>query len=193
MNISNFLKTIILVIVVVLGIVAYFTVLPWVTIYLGISSLPNPPRPEVTYGEFPLRLEYEINGQRKVIQDTFICENDGVGMDEGQGKYRKWKGHLASGNERLILLKVDKPISRRSDKKVVRQEIYYPTGSARYYMGDMKEYETYIRFLSDAYFFEEYEDGKTSADIIYPEELLEEFNIKLISWTPSPPIKNSFR
>ena len=50
--------------------------------------------PEIRYGEFPFRLEYEINGERFVIEDTVICEFDGIGWNEAQGKFRKWKDYL---------------------------------------------------------------------------------------------------
>ena len=188
----NTLSISVIVLVVVAVIVVYFTVLPWIMLSLGISLLPNPPKPEITYGEFPFRLEYEINGRRKVIQDTLICEYGGIGMDEGQGKYRKWIGHLASGKERLVLLEVDNPVALRSDKKVVKQEIYYSTGSARYYMGDLKEYEQYNQSFPDANYFEQYEDGSTSSGVIQAAELLRKYNIKLISWDYTQPIKNSF-
>lgn len=32
----------------------------------------NPPKPEITYGEFPISITYEIDGQTKVIDDTVI-------------------------------------------------------------------------------------------------------------------------
>lgn len=175
----------------VVAIVAFLT-LPWLLIFIGIYLEPNPPRPEITYGEFPFHLEYEINENRKVIQDTIICEYNGVGMNEGQGKYRKWKDHLASGKERLVLLEVDNPVALMSDSKVVKQEIDYPTGSARYYMGDMKEDEEFNQSFPDAVFFEKYEDGGTSSGIIQANELLKKYNIKLISWDSTPPIKNNF-
>ena len=74
--------------------IACVLVLPWMLLYLGIAFSPDPPRPEITRGEFPFRLEYEIDGKRVVIEDTLICEFDGFGMNEGAGKYRKWKGRL---------------------------------------------------------------------------------------------------
>lgn len=84
-----------------------FLALPWTLIYVGIKMSPDPPPPEITYGKWPFRLEDKINGQRKVVEDTLICEYDGIGMNEGVGKYQKWKSLLASGNENLILLKID--------------------------------------------------------------------------------------
>ncbi len=164
----------------IFAVVVYFVVWPWAMIALGNSFLLNPPKPEITYAEFPFRLEYEINGERKIIEDTLICEYDGIGMDEGQGKYRKWKERLASGKQKIILVKVD-------DTK----EIYYPTGSARYYMGDMKEYESYKQSFPDAAFVEK--RGRITEDGIIPsDELFKKYKIKLISWDISKPIKNNF-
>ncbi|WP_350339123.1 hypothetical protein [Paenibacillus polymyxa] len=57
--------------------IVVYIALPWLLIFIGIQLELNPSRPEITYGKFPFRLEYEINGQRKVIQDTLICEYDG--------------------------------------------------------------------------------------------------------------------
>ena len=192
MRTKTFLGQTILALAIVASIIVFFVVSPWVMIYLGIPLLPNPPKPEITYGEFPFRLVYEINGEKKVVEDTYVCEYAGIGMDEGQGKYRKWKQYLASGKELLILLEVDNPVALRSNRKVVRQEIYYPIGGARYFMGDMKEDEKYTQILPNACYYEKYDDGSTSSGIIRANELLEKFKIKLISWDCSQPIKNIF-
>ncbi len=109
-----------------LAIIAYFVVLPWAMITTEIFFLPYPLKPEIKYGEFPFRLEYEIDGQRKVIEDNLVCEYDGIGMNEGQGKYRKWNERLTSGNQNILLLSVDNS-----------KEIYYNPGPADYYMDDM--------------------------------------------------------
>lgn len=164
----------------VVVVIAYVTVWPWVMIGLGSSLLPNPSEPEITSGEFPFRLEYEMNGERKIVQDTLICEYDGIGWNEGQGKYRKWKQRLASGNEKITLLKVDET-----------KEIYYPPGSTDYYMDDLKEYEKFSHIFPNAAFIEK-SDRITHSGIIRSNELVEKYNIKLISWEPSLPIKNSF-
>ncbi|MCQ4936305.1 hypothetical protein [Anaerotignum propionicum] len=67
--------------------VIYVTFFHWVTLYFGISSMPDPPVPKITHGEFPFRLEFEIDGKTVVVEDTLICEYDGVGMDEGRGNF----------------------------------------------------------------------------------------------------------
>jgi hypothetical protein len=160
--------------------VAAYLILPWLFIFVGIQSGPNPLEPEITYGEFPFRLEYEIKGERKIIQDTLICEYDGIGADEGQGKYRKWKQRLASGNERVTLLKIDDT-----------SEIYYNPGSTKYYMGDLRDSIQYNHEFPNASMFRR--DGRfTSYKTIRAEQLLSEYDIKLISWDYTPPIKNNF-
>lgn len=159
--------------------VAYLA-LPWVLILIGNHSEANPPRPEITYGEFSFRLEYEINGERKVIQDTLICEFDGFGADEGRGKYRKWKKRLASGNERITLLVVNQT-----------QEIYYSPGSPNYYMGDLENNEDHQNGFPNALIIER--AGRlTSNRLVRADELLDKYSIKLISWDSDPPIKNTF-
>lgn len=170
---------IIVALLIVLIIIAFFT-FPWLGMYTGIKLMPNPPRPEIIYGEFPFSLEYEINGQRIVIQDTLICEYDGIGLNEAQGKYRKWKEHLVSGNQKILLLKVD-------DSK----EIYYDPGNARYYMGDLKSNEGYEHNFPNAMIAEK-KGGTISNSIINADELLNKYNIKLISWKYSKPITNNF-
>ncbi len=155
--------------------------LPWLLIYIGVESGPNPPAPDITYGEFPFRLEYELNGERIVIEDTVICEYDGIDSDEAQGKFRKWKARLASGgtegDAKLILLKVDE----------AKQILYYP-GTADFYMGDpYTHYENNFSF-PDAVIAEK----DSSSRLIFANELLQKYHIKLISWNYSKPITNSF-
>ncbi|CAM3016916.1 hypothetical protein PASE110613_12560 [Paenibacillus sediminis] len=167
----------------VIAIVAFFS-LPWILIFIGIQSQPNPPRPEITYGEFPFRLEYEIKGERKVIQDTLICEFDGFGADEGRGKYRKWKQRLASGNvsgDFVILEKLNE----------LEKIGFYP-GSADYYMNDSEWYKENNSSFPNAWLVKNEKGDVSGEDYLEEDQLFEKYHIKLISWEPSPPIKNSF-
>ena len=61
--------------------------------------MPNPPAPEIKYGEFSCRLEYELDGEIKVIEDVIICEFDGFKNYGSAGSRREWKTSLESGNE----------------------------------------------------------------------------------------------
>jgi hypothetical protein len=167
-----------IIIIIILSIILFFT-LPWAILFVGLNFLPSPQKPAITYGEFPFRLEYEISGKRKVIKDTLICEYDGIGINEGQGKYRKWKEHFASGNERITLLKINNT-----------DQIYYDVGTAGYYLGD-PECSSYRHQFPDADYL--YKFGKWDSDsMISAADLYEKFKIKLIKWEYTKPIKNKF-
>jgi hypothetical protein len=178
---------------IIVAILTYIS-LPWIFLHIGLQLLPNPPRPEITYEEFPFRLEYEINGNRKVIQDTLICEYDGIGIDEGNGKYRKWKKHLLSGNQKILLLNLDRGASGIAfgNNKTVNQVIYFDPGPAWYYMGDNEHGNGYKPPFPNASFSEKYQDGSGANGIIQSDDLLKKYKIKLISWDYSQPIENKF-
>ena len=151
--------------------------------------MPGPGAPEIKYGEFPFRLEYELNGQRHIVEDIAICKFDGYGVDTSHGKYRKWKMELASGQERITLLKLGEA-----------EEIYFPIGYAQYYMGDKNIYEkeqydnTETIIYNTNYAAMVKKSGNITSDsIIEADELLREFKIKIISWEPSAPITNTFK
>ena len=159
-------------------------------------SIPAPDKPVIRYGEFPFRLVYEIDGERHVIEDTIICQYDGFALD-GSGKYRKWKTRLASGegtNDYITLLNNEVGHAVMS------------AGRARVYMGCMihemdnwerRELRKELREAgisdvnSEISVFEVDEYGRRRR--LREEELLEKYNIKIIEWTHSPPIKNTFK
>ncbi|MBQ2840423.1 MAG: hypothetical protein IJE70_03665, partial [Oscillospiraceae bacterium] len=61
-----------------------------------------------TYGEFPFKLEYELNGKKYTVEDVWVCEFNGFGSNEGFGKHRQWKGKVKStGEDKIVLLEVD--------------------------------------------------------------------------------------
>ena len=76
----------------------------WFAFGGGVYFIPDPPKPEITYAEFPFCLTYELNGEVIVIEDTIICEFDGYVVEGENGKYRAWSSRLKSGNERITLL-----------------------------------------------------------------------------------------
>ena len=161
------------IILVVFAIVA----LPWIMIAIGSIFAPNPPAPEITYGEFPFRLEYEINGERVVVEDTVVCEYGGVGWDEGQGKHRTWEGYLASSGEENVLVVTDGT-----------RKIYCYVGSAEYYMGDEKYPEK--RPLIPRLYMDD--PNLLISEIAIQDEIIAGYNIELISWEFTDPITNSF-
>ena len=61
-----------------------------------LRFLEPPDKPEVTYGEFPFTLIYEIDGETIIIEDTLVIRYKGVGSNKGIGKYNEWDRYLKS-------------------------------------------------------------------------------------------------
>jgi hypothetical protein len=164
-------------------------VLPWLTYYVSFLFLPSPPKPEIRYGEFPFRLVYELNGEQIIVEDTVICEFDGIGVNAGLGKHRMWRGRLASNGKDKVLLAVDG-----------NRTIFFSVGGADFYMGDVEmfKYETeYDYHQFPRAFYSEITDIDGTSFVrtggVPIDELRDKYGIVLISWEPSEPIINSFR
>ena len=154
---------------------------------------PNPPKPEIKYGEFPFTLTYEIDGEIKNIEDTLICEFDGFEMSNSGSKYRKWKSSFKSGREEIILLDL-------SDKNEINEfghtmlNLFFWWGTPEYYMGDTSHYK--CRSANNDFKMIDFRyqtvDGiiggsAYSADVVY-----EKYKVKLINWEIKKPIENNF-
>jgi hypothetical protein len=169
------------------------------------------PRPEITQGEFAFRLEYEIDGERIVIEDTVIVEHGGTSWDAGIGNHNVWNNRLASGDSEIIEI-------YRSDTEVIfipilgvlsgwyllsmdsiREEFHvdFPT-IRRLNINDegvssqhQKEVATFFSENTQPnwHFFFGARRYITNEDLF----LLDEYGIQLISFEYDPPIVNSFR
>ena len=152
----------------------------WSGILVGGWLSPNPPKPEITYAEFPFEITYEIDGESVTVKDTYICEFDGFGRNEGEGKHREWKGYIQSTGEEKVVLLQDGNLS-----------LAIAVGYPEYYMSDPTEsdveYEPYVYYIIDPN-----DIGGVSSGVIGIEPILEQYKIKLIGWKLSEPIQNSF-
>ncbi len=162
-----------LVLVFVIGVLILAS--PWIIIFMGGWLSPNPPKPEITYGEFPFRLEYRIEDEVIVVEDVIVCEYDGIDWDEGNGKHRNWKKTFKNTGEEDLLVLID------GDTK-----IYCSVGGADYYMGD-KEYGE--PFIPKFYYVEFYDNITVSGSA---GDLLDKYKIELLDWHLSKPIENKF-
>lgn len=170
-----------------------YLALPWVIIGLGMHFGPNPPVPEITYGEFPFQLEYEIEGERKIIEDIIICEFDGFEQRGEAGRYRKWKTTFKSGKERIVLLNTrDLNITDEWGKKILEFNFYF--GNAEYYMGDSlaNNHKSAQDFNWVEYLYQT-ADGIIGGSALKAEEAYEKYKIRLIRWEASSPIQNTFK
>ncbi|ROZ24427.1 hypothetical protein EGX08_00840 [Enterococcus faecium] len=185
-NLSNRNK--ILIIIVVIAVFHLGTNAVLSRIILG----PKPPRPEITRGEFDFRLEYEVDGERIVIEDTIVALFDGFSADAGSmAWYRTWRLHLASDKraQQLLLHELD------DDRK-----IYYHFGGAGFYMGEVSSSVTVTRkdlpglgIRNSIFYIERGRDTSIgNRKGLTLEELYDDFGIRLVSWEHNPPIENRF-
>lgn len=162
-----------------LGVIILFIIAPFTLLINSIFEVGESP-PEIKYGEFPFKLVYEVDGERKEIEDTLICEFDGFDWNEANGRYRKWKRRLASGNNEILLFNVNSTVN-----------IYFDPGPAKYFMGDCTANEFTTDF-PNARKSVTIDDKYYSGYPIDAEQLMKLYKIKLISWDYTEPIINSF-
>ena len=56
------------------------------------------PKPEIKEGEFDFALTYEVDGETKKIEGTYVCKFDGISRQlDGVG--RKWIGYIKDHDE----------------------------------------------------------------------------------------------
>ena len=148
-------------------------------VLICVTSCQNVPRPQIQEEEFPFEIVYEIDGETVTVNDIYVCKFDGFDWNEAVGKYRKWKGYIkSSGAEELILLE-------DGDLKFA-----VSIGSPEYYMGDPTC--SYFENEPSIFYIKSNEFGGTTAGLSDIESLLERYKLKLVSWTFSEPIENSF-
>ena len=158
----------------------------------GLNIFIYVPRPEVTYGEFPIKLTYSIDGDIYTAKDTVICEFDGFGADEGRGKYRKWTMKLKSGNENLVLLNL-RGKNDVNDLGQTVEELYFYYGNPEYYMGDVELDKQIPPQDLDEIAYSFYSDYAGYGNSAYKaDEAYERYKIKLIDFEYASPIKNKF-
>lgn len=157
------------------------------------SLTPNPPKPEITYGEFPFRLTYELDGEIKVVEDIIICEFDGFDNLGSGGKQRKWKIYAKSTGKRMIALydlRANDDFTEWGNQVL---ELCFDPGNAEYYMGDVGDRQrrgSLGKWIDYLYISP---DGKTGYSAFELDEAWGKYKIKFISWEPSPPIQNYFK
>ena len=123
------LKKIIIVTSIVIVALLLYVVIMFVAAFGGFNFLLHVPKPEITYGEFPCVLTYEVNGEIKVIEDVIVCEFDGFEAANEAGKYRKWKTYLKSGKEDMTLLDL-RPLNEKNEFGHTMLEFFFSYGNS---------------------------------------------------------------
>lgn len=153
----------------------------------------NPPAPEVTYGEFPFRLVYEIDGETKVIEDTIICEFDGFVNHGSAGNYRKWKSYVKTTGKSEVTLYDLRSNGEFTEWGNQVLELCFDPGSGEYYMGDSSGRQSRGSLGQWVDYLYLTPEGKMGYSAFELNEAWEKYKIRFVSWECAPPIENSFK
>ena len=185
MIIHKIIKKITKIIIIVFIAFLVMSMITPLVLYLHSFSITDPLEPEIKYAEFPFELVYEINGEIITVNDTYVCEYDGVSVYEGTQKARQWKGYVKSiGDEDLALVLVQDG----------NTYLVCTLGSPGYYMKD-PDYEYGEPRPQIIYVIKPNDMGGVSSGVA-PETLdplLEKYQLKIISWEFSDPIENEYK
>ena len=156
------------------------------------------PAPRITEGEFPFVLEYEINGERHIIEDTVVCEFYGYDLSNSfpfTDYSRMWYQSLKSGEEqKRLILELEENTESVLVKGRTNTEsnvsLFYGYGG--YYLGDPEDAERIpcINFVEEYKISEKVTHSEVTA--LTNEQLEEYFGIKVIRFEFSEPIENRF-
>lgn len=185
------LKKIFIVTSIVIVALLLYVVVMFIAAFGGFNFLLHIPKPEITYGEFPCVLTYEVDGEIKVIEDVIVCEFDGFEVASEAGKYRKWKTYLKSGNQDMTLLNL-RPLNEKNEFGHTMLEFFFSYGNAEYYMGDTQR-RSIPRIADYVEYKYRTEDGSIGGSAYSDEEAMEKYKIRMISWEAAPPIENKFK
>ena len=168
-----------------LVILVFIAYIPWLIVLLAYFFGESPEKPEIRYGEFDYSLVYELNGEIKTINDTLVCEYDGISRNL-DGKSIDWNSYIKGTK------KQDGYLIYENDE--CRLYIYLPT-DARYYM-DEPDYEIYgMDFDREPWLSYEYVNfgPETEYQMFSEEDYKEKFGVKIVSWEIEEPIENIYK
>ena len=171
---NNILKIFSIILICVFGLCIIYISIPFTALFIhsvidGLKCNPShEPKPQVSYGEFPLELTYTIDEDTIKISDIYICEYSGYieSID-----FLEWDGYMKSTKEIGFLI-YDKGNTK----------IFCLLGYPSYYMGELQE-EPHPVIV---------EEKGAGSGTITEEELLKNYGIELKTWKTASPIKNSF-
>ena len=157
--------------------------------------------PEITSGEFPFRVVYELEGTTHVMEDVLICEF--AGHEQGTGR-RRWRWRLRYDVEAtpvdgfrdtlLLLEGEDMPSIFAPDRINERFRVFVDAGTCSHYMGDRHSWSRGpLIQIQERLFAADGGPGRSIRDMDLTFEQLEEhFGIYIIEFSFSDPIENRF-
>jgi len=144
------------------------------------------PRPKITRHEFSFELVYEVHGEAVVIADRIVVEHAGRSWDAGAGHHNLWTSHLIGDTDLAVEL-------FRNDEELIfidLQRYLRPT----FLMGDpLSTWGLSLDFPEIRRRNLTQEPVPSYRLILTQDELRDEYDILIISWTYTPPLEDNFR
>ena len=148
--------------------------------------------PAITEGEFPIYLEYEINGERYIIDDIVVCSYNGIDTT-GFIPIRSYSVSLKNESNKTLMVFEDNTESKLTKGRINEEaSIRLHIGNGGYYLGDPddKDHTPYISY--DERYKTEPKVTHNDVTKLTNEQLEEIFGIKIIRFEFSSPIENAF-
>jgi len=172
----------------------------------GCVRVVRDPQPitEITYGEFPIRIVYELHGEEHIFEDVLIIEFAEVLHFRGfEGSVDTWHSHLKNHPDMLDqTTSTNQVVLFQTDKFVIRLQI----PNENFYMGTETNLEFVqwnetlisdprprVRYFERADELRVWEERGAMPPDVYREYLYEVHGFRLISFESAPPIENVFR
>ncbi|MCL2407690.1 MAG: hypothetical protein FWC95_07145 [Defluviitaleaceae bacterium] len=145
--------------------------------------------PVIEYGEFPFRIVYEIDGVQYEIEDTILASFIGI-----NSRGRNWSSSFKSGRSQRrydIFSTTVVPYAFSRGRPIEEVTIWISFGEPDYYMGDRRGNRQGPRFMYTEMSIEGF--ILITSGEISKEQLYEYFDINVLEWSFSEPIRNRFR
>ncbi|MBQ7012198.1 MAG: hypothetical protein IJN63_10875 [Clostridia bacterium] len=173
----------------ILGMIAFYHLF----IISGAFALlyEDPLEPVIKYGEFPITVIYELNGEIKERKDVIVCEYAGIENWGTGGKHRKWTSEYISGNDYLFLLMGEE------DGVKFTLSVEMPNWLASYYMDDLdpmyrEERERELKRINQKLLLTQFVDGGWVQRTLAGDEVYEKYKLRVLEVRHSLPINNSY-
>ena len=144
---------------------------------LGEAIFNRPGKPKIKHGEFPFQLVYEYDGQQYTVNESVVCDYEGISFSLEGGNSRDWNCYITN-NESYGRYYLD-------EAKHPSLYIQVPL-NAEYYMGAP---DASLEFATPYIFFIDDSTGTT----YYEQDLTDAVGAKIISWEISSPLEGNIK
>ena len=141
------------------------------------------PAPEIKNGEFDVTVTYEVNGEVKTLDLTYVCKYKGVQYTLEGNAYRAWEGHFAGYNDGDVIDVID---TEDGGKVYLCFHIY-----AEYFMGEPDYIDDFDPSVAvERLYYDENGDEMIDYD---QDEIAENYGVRVIGIEYDEPIQNTFK